>query len=229
MLKDRGLLVKEGRSWSLVEGADIPFPENVQGLIAARLDTLSPDRKSLLQDAAVLGKVFWSGALAELGERKGEDVDEALHELTRKEYIRSSRTSSMEGEREFSFWHMLVRDVAYGQIPRSARAARHVAAAEWMEARAGDRVEDLADVLAYHYSEALALTEAAGGDVTALAERTLTFLVLSAQRTANLDPSRSEQMFDRALELAPADHPDRAAIQVQRAKVLIAFRSARRS
>ena len=61
----------------------------------------------------------------------------------------------MEGEREYAFWHILVRDVCYGQIPRLARAGRHEAAAAWLEEQAGERVEDLADVLAYHYESFL--------------------------------------------------------------------------
>ena len=54
---------------SLLKGSldDVPFPDSLQALIAARLDTLAPARKSLLQDAAVIGKVFWSGALAAMG------------------------------------------------------------------------------------------------------------------------------------------------------------------
>ena len=137
---------------------------SVQALIAARLDTLPPERKSLLQDAAVLGKVFWAGALAEMGERRPGEVELALHELSRKELVRPARTSSMEGEREYGFWHVLVRDVCYGQIPRAARAARHRAAAAWIERKAGERVEDLADVLAYHYLHALELTRAVGDE-----------------------------------------------------------------
>ena len=97
----------------------------MQALIAARLDTLPADRKSLLQDAAVLGKVFWAGALAEMGDRDPGQVEQALHELARKELVRPARSSSMEGEREYGFWHVLVRDVCYAQIPRAARAARH--------------------------------------------------------------------------------------------------------
>ena len=97
----------------------------MQALIAARLDTLAPERKSLLQDAAVIGKVFWAGALAEMGERDPREVEQALHELARKELVRPARTSSMEGEAEYGFWHQLVRDVCYAQIPRAARAARH--------------------------------------------------------------------------------------------------------
>nr|MBA2475680.1 AAA family ATPase [Actinomycetota bacterium] len=146
LLADRGL------------GSDqIVLPDTVQALIAARLDTLSPDRKSLLQDAAVLGKVFWAGALAEIGGRDAGELELALHELARKELVRSARTSSMEGESEYSFWHALVRDVAYGQIPRAERARRHRSAAIWLERKAGERVEDLAEVLAHHYLQALEL------------------------------------------------------------------------
>ena len=134
----------------------------MQALIAARLDTLSPERKSLLQDAAVLGKVFWVGALAEIGGRDRGELELALHELARKELVRPARVSSMEGESEYSFWHLLVRDVAYGQIPRAERARRHRSAAAWIERKAGERVEDLAEVLAHHYLQALELAEAAG-------------------------------------------------------------------
>ena len=107
-------------------GAGEEMPDSVQALIAARLDTLSAERKSLLQDAAVLGKVFWAGALAEMGGRKAQEVEQALHVLSRKELVRPARTSSMEGEAEYGFWHLLVRDVCYAQIPRAARDRKSV-------------------------------------------------------------------------------------------------------
>ena len=144
------------------EDAGTEVPDSVQAIIAARLDTLPADRKSLLQDAAVVGKVFWAGALAAMGDRDPSDVTQALHELARKELVRPVRASSMAGEQEYTFWHALVRDVCYAQIPRLARAARHQAAAAWIELAVGERVADLADVLAYHYLAALELHEAAG-------------------------------------------------------------------
>src|SRR5205807_3430070 len=90
-------------------------------------------------------KVFWAGAVSAMADRDRREVERALHELARKELVRPSRQSSMEGEAEYGFWHLLVRDVAYQQIPRAGRAARHVAAADWLEGKAGERVEDLAD------------------------------------------------------------------------------------
>jgi class 3 adenylate cyclase/tetratricopeptide (TPR) repeat protein len=192
-------------------GGETAVPESVQALIAARLDTLSPGRKSLLQDASVLGKVFWAGALAQMGDRDPGDVERELHELARKELVRPSRTSSMEGESEYGFWHALVRDVAYGQIPRAGRVERHQQAAAWIEARAGERVEDLADVLAYHYEAALDLARVAGRaeQTVELESATVRYLALAGERALGLDTERAEQTLSRALALCPPGHPDR--------------------
>jgi class 3 adenylate cyclase/tetratricopeptide (TPR) repeat protein len=192
------------------------LPESVQALIAARLDTLSAERKSLLQDAAVLGKVFWAGALAEIGGRDAKAVELALHELGRKELVRPARTSSMEGESEHSFLHLLVRDVAYGQIPRSERARRHRSAAAWIERQAGERVEDLAEVLAHHYLQALELAEAAGDSQQAkeLAPPARRFLALAGERALGLDTAQAEARLARALELMPLQDPDRPELLV---------------
>ena len=80
LLADRGELAGAGE-----------VPDSVQALIAARLDTLSVERKRLLQDASVLGKVFWAGALCEMGGRDPQEVTQSLHELSRKELVRPAR------------------------------------------------------------------------------------------------------------------------------------------
>jgi len=195
-------------------GEGVEVPESVQSLIAARLDTLPAERKSLLQDASVVGKVFWAGALAWMGDRDPAGVEQALHELARKELVRPARTSSMEGEHEYGFWHVLVRDVCYGQIPRAARAARHQAAAAWIEEKAGERVEDLADVLAYHYQAALELNRAAGiGEQTErLQAQAVRYLALAGERALSLDVDQAERQLARALELGPPGNSERASL-----------------
>ena len=211
LLADRGLAPGE-----------TVLPESVQALIAARLDTLSPERKSLLQDAAVIGKVFWAGALAEIGDRNGDEVELALHELGLKELVRHARTSSMEGESEYSFWHLLVRDVAYSQIPRAERARRHRAAAAWIERKGGERVEDLAEVLAYHYLQALELAEAAGdtGQAEELYVPARRFLALAGERALGLDTAQAEARLARALELMPPQDPERAELLIRWAEAV---------
>jgi class 3 adenylate cyclase/tetratricopeptide (TPR) repeat protein len=207
MLRDRGLLDEHG---SLRVDAEVPFPDSIQALIAARLDTLPQDRKQLLQDAAVLGKVFWAGSLVVMGAREPREVEIALHELARKELVRPARQSSMEGEAEYGFWHLLVRDVAYGQIPRAQRAAKHLKAAGWLEAKAGERLEDLAEVLAYHTGEALTLAQATG-DTTLAAEvapAAARYALLAGERALGLDTSKALALLERARALTHEDDPD---------------------
>jgi class 3 adenylate cyclase/tetratricopeptide (TPR) repeat protein len=213
LLRDKGLVVKKGSSWELREGAEVPFPDSVQALIAARLDMLSSDTKSMLADAAVVGKVFWAGAIAQMGERDLAAVTDTLRELSRKELVRPARRSSIEGEAEYAFWHVLARDVTYGQLPRASRATRHVAAARWIESKAPERVEDLADVLAYHYSTALELAHAARQTEQAseLEVPALRFLSMAGERALGLDTAAALANLERALALAPEGHLERPA------------------
>ncbi|MDQ2909630.1 MAG: hypothetical protein M3R39_01195, partial [Actinomycetota bacterium] len=189
-------------------------------LIAARLDTLTPERKSLLHDAAVVGKVFWAGAIASIGGVEEKAVKEGLHELARKELVRPVRASSVQGEDECSFWHLLVRDVAYQQIPRSARGRKHRAAAEWIERIAEDRVADHAEILVHHYGQALELTRAAGAaDDAGELEATLgRFLVMAGNRALDLDLAKADAFYRRALELLPASDSGRAAVLAKSAE-----------
>jgi class 3 adenylate cyclase/tetratricopeptide (TPR) repeat protein len=211
LLKDKDMLVKKGASWELRDGVQVPFPDSVQALIAARLDTLEPEAKSMLADAAVVGKVFWAGAVAAMSGHDLVGVTDALRELSRKELVRGIRRSSIEGEVEYAFWHILTRDVAYAQLPRASRASRHVAAAAWIESKAPERVEDLADVLAYHYATALELARAAGQAEQAaeLEAPALRFLTLAGDRALGLDTAAALGNFERALALTPPEHPQR--------------------
>jgi class 3 adenylate cyclase/tetratricopeptide (TPR) repeat protein len=214
LLKDKNLLVKKGASWKLQEGAEIPLPNSVQALISARLDTLSSDVKSMLADAAVVGNVFWSGAVAAIGQRDVDKVAEALRELSRMELVRPVRRSSIGDEAEYAFWHILARDVAYSQLPRASRASRHVATASWIESKTSERVEDLADVLAYHYATALELARATGESQSAtdLEAPALRFLTLAGDRAVGLDTAAALRSFERALALTPPGHPERPEV-----------------
>ena len=213
MLIDGGALVRRGRTWELGPEADVTVPDSVQALIAARLDTLPAERKGLLHDAAVVGKVFWSGVLVEMGGREDAAVRDGLHELGRKELVRSAKRSSVRDQAEYAFWHALIRDVAYGQIPRSARADKHLMAARWIEATAGERAEDVAELLAHHYEQALELSRAAGGtDLAELEEAAGRALAMAGERTHELDPAKAESYYRRALELLPLGDPARKRV-----------------
>jgi class 3 adenylate cyclase/tetratricopeptide (TPR) repeat protein len=189
------------------------LPESVQGIIAARLDGLPPEDKALLQDAAVLGKVFWLGATAAIGDTARRDAERRLHELERRQLVRRERHSSVAGETEYVFWHVLVRDVAYAQIPRARRADKHRRAAEWIGSLSPERAEDRADLLAHHYLAALEFARAAGEDDASLGEQARVALRAAGDRALSLYAYASAARFYReAVELWPADDADRAYV-----------------
>jgi tetratricopeptide (TPR) repeat protein len=220
MLVDRGILERRGRRARIAPNAVIQVPETVQALLTARLDTLAPERKALLHDAAVIGKVFWSGALRAMGGREASAVEEGLHELAGKEFVRPIRTSSVRGESEYAFWHVLVRDAAYAQIPRAERMRKHRAAAAWIERLAGERVDDRAEILAHHYRHALELALAAGDgrEADELRGPTRRYLVLAGDRALELDVARSEDYYRQALALVEESDPERTRMLVQLAR-----------
>jgi class 3 adenylate cyclase/tetratricopeptide (TPR) repeat protein len=190
------------------EGGDLALPETVQGLIAARIDGLAPGEKALLQDASVIGKVFWPGALPGADER-------ILHSLERKEFVRRDRRSSIAGETQYAFLHGLVRDVTYGQIPRAERADKHRLAADWLASLAGDRAEDHAEMLAHHYREALTLGAAAGLDTASLREPARLAFTEGARRALSLGAgATAHELALEALALTAPGDPERPALQL---------------
>ena len=199
LLQDRGLLETRAGQTALKEGVELPTPDSIGALIAARLDLLSPERKALLADAAVVGRTFWVGAVATVGSLDRAEVFEGLHELIAKELVRPERDSSMEGEAEFSFVHALVCDVAYAQLTKADRAVKHAALAQWLEERTGGRTEDLAEVLAFHYGTALEMATSCGLDLEdELLEPTERYLALAGGRVAPLDATAAAAHFARA-------------------------------
>jgi len=174
------------------DGASLP--ETVQGIIAARLDVLERDEKELLQDAAVLGRVFWVGGLG----RERHEAEAALHRLERREFVQRERRSSVANETEYAFRHALVREVAYEQIPRAQRGDKHRRAADWLETLG--RSEDLAELLAHHYIAVLDYSEP---DET-LAARAARALREAGDRALALNAfPAATGFYRRALEFVP--------------------------
>ncbi|MGI8972586.1 MAG: AAA family ATPase, partial [Gaiella sp.] len=178
------------------------LPETLQGLVAARIDGLADDEKALLHDAAVLGKVFWTDALASLAELDQSRLDELLRVLERKEFVRRERRSAVANARQYAFLHAVVRDVAYGQIPRAARVERHRRTAEWIATLPSDRAEDRAETLAHHLGSAIELGALAGAPIDDLRPAAVVALREASDRAWALNsPARSAHFAARGLEL----------------------------
>lgn len=163
LIDDGVIRATEASKWEVARPVeDIELPRSIQGLIAARLDGLPEDEKTVLQDAAVVGKVFWIGAVAELTGRPAAEVRDALGRLRVKELVVPHEPSSFSNEVEFAFRHALIRDGAYDSLPKALRADKHASVARWAGQRAGDRAEDIVELVATHEVDALGYLEELG-------------------------------------------------------------------
>jgi class 3 adenylate cyclase/tetratricopeptide (TPR) repeat protein len=183
-LIDSGHIVRSGERWRAAgEIEHVEIPDTVQAVLAARIDLLEPGDKRALQLAAVVGRVFWPGPVLRLldGDRPGgeeDGLDETFDRLEDRELVLSRLGSSIAGEREFIFKHVLTRDVAYDTLPRRDRFRAHGEVARWIEETAGQRRREFVELLAHHYSEALA----------------------GARQDARTDPDRTEELRRAAFE-----------------------------
>jgi predicted ATPase len=177
------------------ETASGTLPTSVRALVAARLDALPRTERALLIDAAVIGKVFWEGALHAMSAGNGQ-LTHLLEELERRDLVRREATSIIEGERQFAFTHVLIRDVAYDLLPRADRARRHALVAEFFESSTGASGEAIG-ALARHWRNA--------GDH----ERAVTQLVRAAEQAERgWAKDHAAFLYREALELVPADDGD---------------------
>ncbi|HEU4831619.1 MAG TPA: adenylate/guanylate cyclase domain-containing protein [Actinomycetota bacterium] len=154
-LIDEGVIVREGRRWRAVSTmAQVQIPDTVQAVLAARIDLLDPVEKRALQRAAVVGRVFWPGPVGRLLNGDRDRLRSTLDRLEERDLVLSRLSSSIAGEPEFIFKHILTREVAYESLPRRERAGAHAAVASWIEETAGTRAKEFVELLAYHCLEA---------------------------------------------------------------------------
>jgi class 3 adenylate cyclase/tetratricopeptide (TPR) repeat protein len=188
MLRDDGAIELRTKRWATVREVPSNLPDTVQAVIAARLDRLAAPAKRAIQDAAVVGRVFWNGALERLG---GGNPSAPIDELVERGLVHAQSSSSIAGAAEFVFDHALVRDVAYASIPRARRREAHAAALGWMETVTRGRDEEFAELLAHH--------AIAAGD----AEQTARYAAIAGDRYRRVySAADAIRWYDRALEPA---------------------------
>ena len=211
MLLDRGLLSRAGSQYRVTATiAALEVPETLHGLIAARLDGLTAVERGLLQDAAVLGKTFTVEAVRALSDRPEAELEPLLSGLVRRELLSIQADPRSPERGQYGFVQELVRTVAYGTLSKRDRAARHLAAAAWLETSWGAKPEEIAEVLAAHYLEAYRAVPGAP-DAAQVKAKALELLTRAGQRAAALAASaEARRYFEQAAELA-----DQPAVQAE--------------
>ena len=217
MLIDDGLVVREDGGWRPV--GDLPaiaVPPSVAALLAARLERLSDEERRAIGAASVIGKVFYVGAVRDLvPEADRADAGSLVRSLVRKELVRETR-STIPGEDAFEFRHILIRDAAYAAIPKERRAEQHRRFADWCVRIAGERIEELEEIVGYHLEQAFRNRESLGAldeEARALAIEASARLESAGMRAFDRpDMSAAANLLRRAETLLPPDDPGRVAI-----------------
>jgi class 3 adenylate cyclase/tetratricopeptide (TPR) repeat protein len=192
------------------EGASAAeLPATVQALLAARLDSLEPFQRRLLAHAAVIGRTFWEAALQPIALAEGGDLPEALRVLRDKDIVVAGEGGALAGEPELAFKHALIRDAAYEMLPRAVRAQKHFEVARFIEARAGERVDEVVALLAEHYGKAAELGGELGlaaGDMAPYRAKALTYMEAAGDAaTAFYSNADAFSDYDAALQQAGED------------------------
>ena len=160
MLIDRGALRFVDGQWQLTRPVhEVEIPGSVQAVLAARLDTLPEHEKRVAQDAAVVGRIFWDRLVAHISNESLPPTSERIRGLRVKDLVVPREPSTLAGAAEYSFRHVLIRDVAYDSLPKKDRAVLHREIAEWAEGELADRVEEFGELIASHLAAAVAYEE----------------------------------------------------------------------
>jgi class 3 adenylate cyclase/tetratricopeptide (TPR) repeat protein len=217
MLVDDGVLRRDDGRW-VAEGdlSSMAIPPTINALLAARLERLSLEERAVIQRAAVVGKVFWWGAVAELTpEPERGAVGGHLQALVRRELVRPDR-SRFTGEDAFRFGHILIRDAAYTGTTKETRAELHERFADWLEQRASDRLTEFEEVIGYHLEQAHRYKTELGLDgETALAARAAERLGAAGDRALKrIDIHAAINLLSRAAALMDRGDPERTELVV---------------
>ena len=212
MLRDRGLV--DAERWRSESFDELPIPTNVRSLISARLDQLAANAKRCAHTASVIGSVFWSGAVAHLAADGGSappDLPECLDALVRRDFVVRNDSSEIANEDEFAFKHILIRDVAYSQLPKGRRAQMHVRFADWVTILPAS-ADEFVEIVAWHLEQACRLSrEIARSPIEPPILAAAGALANAAGRAERREGLREAvRYYERALDLLGSEYPERS-------------------
>jgi class 3 adenylate cyclase/tetratricopeptide (TPR) repeat protein len=212
MLKDKGML--EAGRWEEASDGALPVPTSLQGLISSRLDRLDHDDKEVAHDASIAGAVFWAGAVAHLGAQDGlvaTNPQGALEHLEHHDFIRANPISSVAGENEYAFKHILIRDVAYGQVPKGRRVLLHVRFSDWVT-KFPSSADEFVEIVAWHLEQACRLSrEVARSPIEPPFLAAAGALANAAKRAEQREGLReARRYYTRAIEVLGDQFPETA-------------------
>ena len=161
MLMEQGVILVGEQRWEIATGrlAEVHVPPTLTGVLQARLDRLTPEERTTLQQASVVGRVFWEKLVATLGD--APDVAQELSRLQGRELVFQRERSEFQDTREYIFKHALLRDVAYESVLKRTRRRYHELVARWLIEQGGERLGEYLGLIGEHLERAGLAAEAA--------------------------------------------------------------------
>ncbi len=217
MLVDQGLLQRRPDGWTATADlSSLTIPPTIHALLSARLETLGSEEQQVLGRASVIGEVFYRGALEVLvPEPLRGRIDDSLDSLVRKDLVRPEH-SDLGDEDAFAFSHLLIRDAAYEGLTKEDRASFHQRFADWLEGVAGDRLDEVDEIVGYHLEQSWRYRSElgpVGKEGEAVAARASAHLGNAGLRAFGRDEmSATINLLDRATALMDGDTPRRAEL-----------------
>ena len=152
MLVDEGAITVQASGWTLnpdkLRVAHVP--QTLTGVLQARLDAAEPAEKLALQQAAVIGFVFWDLALAAIDAQAGA----TLAAVTQRALVVPHAEAGFSGAREFAFSHQVLHQVTYDTVLKRLRRSYHAKAGAWLASQTGARANDFLAMTAEHFEKA---------------------------------------------------------------------------
>jgi predicted ATPase len=208
LLHDEDLLVRGVKHWHLPEpdAAQIHIPATVMGVLQARMNALSTPERTVIQQAAAVGRIFWDRAVQHLqneGQSESIDVQAVLQMLHRRSMVVPRQRSSFAGAQEYMFQQSTLYLVAYNSLRQPQLRRYHLQLARWFIGRSMQSVGENAVIIAQHYARASQLS------------RAVKWYGLAARQAFDAYlPDRAASYYDRAFDLLP-DNYDDTRVQLQ--------------
>jgi class 3 adenylate cyclase/tetratricopeptide (TPR) repeat protein len=227
MLIDDGILHHDDAGLWIVTSdlGAMTVPPSISALLAARLDRLGGTDRAVIECGAVIGQVFYRGAIEELvpdGIRAA--VEPSLRSLSRRELVAFDETTRFAGQEAFRFLHIMIRDAAYQGLLKRSRAQLHEGFVDWLERVAPDRLLEYEEICGHHLEQAFLLREELGPvneAIRRLGERGARYLSSAGQRAlARGDMPAAESLLRRAAGLLASDDAQRGWLLLYGAEAL---------
>lgn len=202
MLVDDGIIIKEEPTWRILQGqlGDLRIPTTLTGILQARLDGLPKPERTILQQASVVGRVFWDAAVAFINQPQPQDEERVVHSLESlqgREMVFQRQPSVFSQATEYLFKHVILREVTYETVLLRQREKYHSLIADWLIGQRGERVAEMGSLIANHLLMA-------GRSVEAV-EYFHQAADAAAGKYAN---EEAAELYQQALELTPEQAPE---------------------